>query len=409
MHPVEEIRGVVSDELRGKLVLLGVSASSAAYRAIDIARSLIRRGARVVPVLSPRARSWVSPKLFEWATGEKVLVGVSGKVEHVSLAYEASGMLIAPATLKTMSAVAHGYASNALTLCAVTVRSMGKPVALFPAMHRQLWDSSQCRRVVELLRDEGYVLYPPVEKGGRLILANPDHVARVFTSLVLRGRDLEGMRILVTAGATREYLDCVRFLSNPSSGRMGVEIAAEAFARGATTLLVAGHVEVEPPPWIPVLEVLSAEDMLKALLRAVENFRPHAIVMAAAPCDYRPAKRFEGKIESREKPRIAIELVANPKIVREVRKVYRGVLAIFAAEPVEKVEDCEERALKKMEECGADMVVANPVLSPYAGFAKETNAVLIMTRDGYREVVGPAPKSVVARRVVDVVRDLVRR
>jgi len=408
MHPVEEVRGVLSDELKGYLLLLGASASSAVYKSIDVARALVKRGARVVPVLSPKACKWVSPTLFEWATGEKPVVGLSGATEHISLAMESSGMVVAPATLKTMAAIAHGYASNALTLCAITVKAAKKPVAIFPAMHRQLWESAQCRRVVDALRSEGYVIYPPLSRDGRLVLADPQHIARVFTSLVLRGRDLEGMRILVTAGATREYLDFVRFLSNPSSGRMGIEIATEALARGATVLLIAGHIEVEPPPWIPVVRVISVSDMMEAVERAIENFRPHAIIMAAAPCDYRPSKKFEGKIDSRENPSIELKLVANPKIVREIRKVYRGVLTIFAAEPVERVEDCEDRALSKMEEIGADVVVANPILNPMAGFAKETNIVFIATRKGFREILGPAPKSVVARRILDVVRDAVR-
>ncbi len=408
MHPVEEVRFSVSEELKDRLILLGVSASSAAYRAIDVARNLVKRGARVVPILSPKASELVSPTLFHWATGEKPIVEVGGEVEHISLAKECHGMLVAPATLKTMSAIAHGYADNALTLTAIATRGYGKNVVIAPAMHSNLWRSPACRKVVNELEAQGYVILPPVERDGRLVLAEPRDIARVSTAVFLRGRDLDGFRIVVTAGAAREFIDSVRFVSNPSSGRMGVEIAVEAFARGAKALLIAGHVEVDVPPWIPKVEVISTEEMLKAVLKAIDNVRPHALVMAAAPCDYKPSRRFEGKIDSRSVDKVVLELVRNPKIVKEVRKVFRGVLVIFAAEPFSSAEECEERARAKLEEVDADIVVANPIFSEKAGFEKRYNEVLIIDRSGRKEVFGPAPKEVVARKVLDLVREAVR-
>ena len=408
MHPANEIRGAISSELDGRTVLLGVTGSSAAYKAIDLARQLIRRGARVIPILSRKAAEFVSPTLFHWATGEKPVTSLGGEVEHITLARLSTGMIVAPATLKTMVGIATGYASNALVATAVVMNSMGKPVVVAPAMHVQLWRSPQCRKALEMLREEGYVVIPPVERDGRLVLPDPRDLARVSTAIFLRGRDLEGFRIVVTAGAAREFIDSVRFISNPSTGRMGVEIATEAYARGATALLVAGHLEVSVPPWIPVVTVTSTQEMLDAVLRAVKNVRPHALVMAAAPCDYRPAKRFSGKIDSRAVERVELELVRNPKIVKEVRRVYDGVLIMFAAEPVSRAEECEERAKAKLEEAGADAIIANPILSERAGFGKATNEVLVITRDGRKMVWGPEPKEVIARRIIDLVRDLVR-
>ncbi len=409
MHPANEIRGAVSSELDGRSVLLGVTGSSAAYKAIDLARQLLRRGARVITLLSEKAAEFVSPTLFHWATGEKPITSLSGEVEHITLARLCAGMIVAPATLKTMAGIASGYASNAVVATAVVVNSMGKPVVIAPAMHAQLWRSPQCRKALELLKEEGYVVLPPVERDGRLVLPDPRDLARVSTAILLRGRDLEGFRILATAGAAREFIDSVRFISNPSTGRMGVEIAVEAYARGATTLLVAGHLEVSVPPWIPVVRVTSTQEMLESVLRAVKSVRPHALVMAAAPCDYKPSKRFAGKIDSRSAERIELELVRNPKIVKEVRKVYDGVLVMFAAEPVSRAEECEERARAKLEEANADAIIANPVLSESAGFAKSTNEVLVITRDGRKMVWGPEPKEVIARRILDLVKDMVRR
>jgi len=407
-HTVSEIACKVSDELREKLVVLGVSASSALYRALDLARQLIRRCADVHVVMTKSATELVAPKLFEWATGNPVVTEISGRVEHIALARRASAVIIAPATLRRLTALAYGLEGDLMTLLAIAARSMGKLVALVPAMHVDLWRSRQCREAVDRLEEMGYVVIPPYIVGGRLVFPEPRVLARVLAALILRGRDMRGLRIVVSAGATREFIDDVRFISNPSSGRMGLEIALEAWARGAHVVLVAGHLEVEPPPWIPTVRCTSTEDMLRAMLRAVKEVKPHAVVMAAAPADFKPSRRLSGKIDSHAE-RISLSLVPTPKILRELRKVFDGVLVGFAAEAVESVEAGRERALRKLKEYGLDMIVLNPVSKPGVGFASEFNEVLMLLKDGEEVFVPRARKEVVARAVVDKVLKLVEQ
>ncbi len=408
MHPVEEIRCRVSDELANHLVVLGVSYSAAIYRAIDVARELVRRCADVIVAMTPSARKAIDPKLFHWATGRKPITSITGDVEHVTYARRCSSMAVAPATLRTMSAIAWGCSNNVVTSMAITARSAGKPVLIVPAMHLDMWRSPQCRKVVELLREEGYSILPPVMKNGRLVMAKPSYVARKIVALTLRGEDLRGLRIVVTAGATREFIDGVRFVSNPSSGRMGIAIAFEAFARGAEVVLVHGHLEVEVPPWIESYEAISTEDMARKLLEVVKSFDPHVVVMAAAPSDFRPRQRFEGKIPSGIE-KLVLELVPTPKILKEVRKVFKGILVGFAAEYTTDVNELVERGSRKLAEYDLDLIVVNSVAKPGIGFGSAMNEVVMIDRKGSKSFVGPALKEVVARAILDKVKELVSR
>jgi len=406
-HTVREIMCRVSDELRGLRIALAVSASSAIYRALDLARQLIRRCASVRVVMTRSAAELVNPKLFEWATGSPVFIDVSGQVEHIALAREVHAVVIAPATLRRIALLAYGIGEDLVTLLSIAAKTMGKLVVLVPAMHIDLWNSVQCREAVRRLDEAGYVILPPYIVEGRLVFPDPKVLARVLTALILRGRDLKGLRLVVSAGATREFIDDVRFISNPSSGRMGVEIALEAWARGAHVVLVAGHLEVVPPPWIPTVRCTSTEDMLNAMVRAVEQVKPHAVIMAAAPADFKPSSKFRGKIDSRVE-RLNLTLVPTPKIVQAIRRVFDGVLVGFAAEAVESVDEGRERALEKLREHGLDMVVLNPVLKPGIGFGSEFNEVLILDRNGDVLHIPRTRKEVVARILLDKVRQLVR-
>lgn len=407
-HPSSEIRCVLSDELRGKLIALGVSYSSAIYRSIDVARYLLRFCADVQTLMTPRAARAISPQLFHWATGRRPITRLTGDVEHIALARQADAMVIAPATLRTVTAIAMGYAVNSVVATAIAMRSQGKPVVIAPAMHRDLLLSRQARESMARLYDMGYYLLPPLEKDGRVVLPDPYYIARKVVSVSLRGEDLRNLRIVVTAGATREFIDDVRFISNPSSGRMGMAIALEAMFRGASTTLVAGHLEAEPPPWIYIERVTSTDEMCRVLMKTVEKKKPHALIMAAAPADFKPSERVKGKIDSRV-AELTLKLIPTPKILRELRKVYNGVVIGFAAEVVESSEELIEKARRKLEEYELDAIVANPVGIPGIGFASPMNEVYICTPNGRVKHVGPVLKEVIAREVIDIAKELISR
>ncbi len=404
-HPVNDVRKSITDELDGKCIVLGVTYSAAIYRAIDIARYLIKFGADVYPVLTPSASKIIAPELFEWATGHKPVVELTGCVEHISLARKCDCMVVAPSTLNTMSKIAHGIGDNAVTLTAISMRSMGKPVVIVPAMHLNLWRSQQCIEVVKILLEQGYSVLPPIEANNRLVMAEPIYIARKIVSVTLRGEDLKGYKVIVTAGATREFIDSIRFISNPSSGRMGVYIAQEAFFRGAKTLLVHGHVEIGIAPWIESIEAISTEDMLKTLSKYIEEFKPDALIMAAAPSDFKPLKRFQGKISSRVE-KLLLELTTTPKILSEIRRVFNGIIIGFAAEYADSIEELERKAKEKLVEYDLDAIVANPISRKDIGFASEYNEVLIILRDESRYWYGRAHKYIVARTIIDLVKKL---
>lgn len=376
---------------------LGVTGSVAAYKSVDLARWLIRRGARVRVVLTSEAERFVGRDLFHWATGETVLTALSGEVEHISLARSCDGVVVAPATLSTMAKIAYGIVDNPVALLAVSALGMGKRVMVVPAMHENMMRTRQYAAAVSELRASGVFVVPPRLEEGVAKYPDPLLLARLAAAFVDRGLDLAGARVLVTAGPTREWIDMVRFISNPSSGSMGVEVALEAYARGATVDLVHGPLRVEAPHVVESHYTETTEDMAEAVARLTAAREYDAVVAAAAPADYRPAGRFEGKIRSGQ--RLRLELEPTPKVISSIRRRPR-VLVAFAAEPDEDA--LVDYAVRKMEAYGADLVVAN-LVGPRRGFGEESLRAVLVRRGGEVEDLGLVQKEELARRIIDEV------
>lgn len=407
-HPSREIVCKLSHELEGHTVILGVSYSAAIYRAIDVARHLLRYCANVKVLLTPKAAHIIAPDLFHWATGERPLVELSGDTEHIALSKIATSMVIAPATLNTLAKIAHGIADNVVIATAIVMNSFGKPVIVVPTMHREMLLSKQAREIISKLYEQGYQILPPIEENHRIVFPSAYYIARKVVASTLRGEDLRDMRITVTAGATREYIDDIRFISNPSTGRMGIAIALEAFFRGASVNLITGHIEVPLPPWIHIDSAVNTEEMAKVIIRTIERRRPHAVIMAAAPADFKPRERAKGKISSRIE-KINLELIPTTKILKELRKVYDGVLVGFAAESVTDLDELAELAKRKLEEYELDAIVANPIGKKGIGFASPINEVIILLPNGTKIHRGPTIKEEIARDILDIVKDLIKK
>lgn len=404
-HPVKDIVGEVNRYLEGKTVILGITGSVAAYKAVDTARWLIRRGARVIPVMTYEARKYVGEILLHWATGFKPLVELTGETEHVGLVRSSDSILIAPATLSTVAKIAYGIVDNPVALAAVSALGYGKSVIVAPAMHSSLYDSEQYKSAVKRLEEQGVTIIPPVAEKGVARYPQPELVARIAASVTSRGRDMRGLRVLVTAGPTREWLDRVRFISNPSSGRMGVEVAVESWSRGANVDLVHGPMSLQPPHMVRRFNVETTSDMRDIVSKLTEE-EYDVIVAAAAPVDFAPRERYEGKVKS------GVELILNlkptPKVLESIRRKPR-VLVAFAAEHTLDVDKLREAALEKLNRYKADIVVANPVGFPRTGFASETNMALIAYGDGSYRVLGATHKELLARLVVDEALKILRR
>ncbi len=407
-HVSSEIIGEEESDIEGRRVVLGVTASAAAYRAIDLARKLMRMGAIVRVVMTPEAAKLISPTMFEWATGMPVVVELTGQTEHVALARDFDALIIAPATLNTLADIAAGRADNALTALAQEMLGLGKPVLAVPVMHGGMWRrfSSKLRGMLEA---EGLVLMEPILEGGRAKLPPVDNIAWWAEAVIARGLDYRNINVLVTAGPTWERLDPVRIITNPSTGLMGVSLALEASYRGAHVTLIHGPLAtcVSLHGVAERVAVVSADEMAERVVEALGKRSYHVAIYAAAVADFKPSKTADSKIPSR-RGGLQLELVPTRKVVKEaVAASPRTVHVAFAAETVGSAEELVARAQQKLSDYGVDAIVANDVSRGDVGFRSPYNEVVVITKDGERLWVPRLPKRMVARRILDVARTLV--
>ncbi|QKQ99951.1 bifunctional phosphopantothenoylcysteine decarboxylase/phosphopantothenate--cysteine ligase CoaBC [Metallosphaera tengchongensis] len=401
MHPSKKIIGSYSDELSGKSILLGITGSVSLYKSIDLARTLMRRGATVKVMMSQMASKLISPDMFQWATGEEVTVELTGKLEHVTLAEDNDGMLIAPATANIIVKLAQGIADISLVATALNFMGLNKPLVLVPAMHLPMYISPPVRDAKLRLESMSIKIVEPEVVGDLAHYPDVDLIASYFTAQLLRGDDLKGVKMVVTAGPTREYMDPVRFISNPSSGTMGVAIANEAQFRGADVYLVHGVLNTKVKSFVrKSVQVESTEEMKSSVSELVEKGYK-VVVLAAAPADYRFKQKKDKKIDSHtEVPKV--ELEKTPKISSSIRG--KAFIVGFSAETVENDEELIERAKAKKERHGFDLIVANNVGRKDIGFSSEYNEVFLIGSD-YVKKIEKSSKNIVARILLDTVKE----
>ena len=388
--------------LEGKRIVLGVSGGIAAYKAVDVCRRLVDAGAHVVPVLTDGALKFVGRTTFDALGSEKAHTSLwddESPIPHTRLGQTADVVLVAPATARVLGLYAHGISEDLLTNVLIATRA---PVVVAPAMHTEMWEHPATRDNVALLKRRGVHVVEPAtgrlaggdEGAGRL--AEPaDIVAAV--ERVLTPQDLDGLGVLVTAGGTREPIDPVRYLSNRSSGKQGHALAEEAAARGADVTLVT-TVERAVAPGIDVVRVETAAEMEDAVLSRSDA--ADVILMAAAVADFRPKATADEKLKKADGlPEIVLEPTTD--ILAELGKRRRPGQTIvgFAAE----TQRLREHAADKLARKGIDLIVANDVSAPDAGFAHDTNRAIILDAEGRSLDVPLSDKRDVARTVLDAV------
>jgi len=388
--------------LAGKSIVLGLTSSSAVYRSLDLARSLLRLGASVDVAMTREAAKLISPILVEWAIGHKPYTKLSGAAEHIALANHSDLLVIAPATLRTLARIACGLTDELLPLLATAMLGLGKRVMAVPTMNIALYNSPQYRSVEAKLEEIGvYILKPLIEEGKAKFPPLEDlvHCVEAYAN---RGRDLAGYRILVTAGPTREYIDPVRVITNPSSGLMGVLIAREAACRGASVDLIHGPLAVKPPYMVERVYAETTSDMARAVAKRTNEVKYDAAIFAAAPADFAPVIKSPVKIPSRSSGELELVLRPTPKVVKHASKQNRPrILVIFVAETAGDHAELVEKARAKLEDYDADVVVANRVFSG-VGFASNYIDACIVERDKHF-CYGVVRKEALARIVVDAV------
>ena len=389
--------------MKGKTIVLGVTGSIAAYKIAGLASSLIKEGCEVHVVMTRNATNFINPITFETLTGNKCLVDTFDRnfefhVTHVSLAKKADVILVAPATANIIGKMACGIADDMLSTMVLAAQC---PIIVSPAMNTNMFRNSIVQENLQKLAAHGMEIIPP--QVGRLACADvgegkmPDEAVLMayIRKAVAYEKDLQGLKVLVTAGPTQEAIDPVRFISNHSTGKMGFAIARAAMERGAQVTLVCGPTTVEPPLLVEVVKVQSAAQMLDA----VKTHFPltDILIKAAAVADYTPAEYHAEKVKKHE-GEMALPLQRTADILREVAamKQARQQVCGFSME----TENLEENSRKKLVEKGLDLVVANNLKVEGAGFGVDTNVVTLISRQG-TEQLPILTKEEVAHRILD--------
>ena len=409
-HPSKDIVESKGTILRGKTICMCLTGSVAVITAPIIARELMRLGAEVVAVMTKAATELISPALMHWATGNPVLTKLTGAVEHIYLAGErpqsvgrADLILVCPATANTISKIANGIDDTPVTTVVTTAFGSSIPLVIIPAMHESMFAHGILKENIKKLRKYGVDILGPRISEGKAKIARVDDIIDRVIDLLISKKDLKDMKILISAGPSREYLDAIRFVSNNSSGRMGIEIAKEASARGADVLLINGKSLVKVPDYINTINVVSTEDFIKAVKSELSLKDYDFFICAAAISDYSPTNCIEGKISSDKVKELQINMRLTPKIIDEARrKNHKVFIVAFKAETNVSRSQLIDRAYDRLKRSDADLIVANDVGREDIGFVSKYNEVYIVDKEKRINHVKKHSKRYIASRILDI-------
>lgn len=375
--------------LQGKTVLLGVTGGIAAYKAAALASALVKQHCQVEVVMTEHATKFITPLTFEQLTGRRTMVDTfdrnfSHQVEHIALAQRTDLVLIAPATANVCAKLAHGLADDMLT---TTVLACKCPKLIAPAMNTNMYENPVTQDNLDILRRYGWEVIDPAS--GRLAcgavgagkMPEPEDLLQHVLRHLACPHDLEGKRVLVTAGPTQEALDPVRYLTNHSTGKMGYAIARMAMLRGAQVTLVSGPTAIAPPPFVEVVPVVSAQDMFEAVSARSQD--ADMIFKAAAVADYTPIGYSDDKVKKKDGD-LSIPLQRTTDILQYLGAHRRSgqVICGFSME----TRDMLENSRAKLEKKNVDMICANNLKVAGAGFGTDTNVITLITRQGVEEL-----------------------
>ena len=397
--------------LTDKKILLGITGSIAAYKVADWVRALRREGCRVTVVMTDAACRFISPLTMAALSGNPVHTSMFAaeapeKIPHISLAREHDLLVIAPASAQTIARLAHGLADN--LLATIALASSG-PVLVCPAMNSAMFQHPATQANLATIRSYGYQVIEPDcgkmacgEEGPGRLTAWENVRQAILTAFA--PQDLAGEQVLITAGPTREPFDPVRFLSNPSTGKMGYALAAAAKQRGATVTLISGPASLSAPPGVRCIQVTSALEMRTHVLACLDAAT--IVVKAAAVSDFRPAETADHKIKKGQSE-LSLQLVANPDILKELgeRKENSTKFPLLVGFAAESRDHLKEGA-RKLKEKNLDLIVINDIGGTETGFGVGTNRVTLLDRNGAQEEVPLLSKEEVAHRIWDAVARL---
>lgn len=401
-HPSKDIVGSDGSQLADKKIVLCITGSVAAYRAIDLARLLMRRGADVHAVMTEStATTLLHPEMMKWATGNDVITRLTGNLEHVMLAdYGMSDLIIVyPCTANTIGKMAAGIDDTPVTSVLSVALGSKTPIIIAPAMHGAMYGNKFIQQNVDRLMMHVTFVEPSIEEG-KAKVAEPERVVSVAIAILSKG-PLAGKRVLVTAGSTVEHIDPIRVVTNTSSGKMGIAIAEEAERMGATVMLVYGH--GNEPANGRAVRVSTSEEMRRAVVSELASKKYDIAIMAAAVADFAPAKKSDRKIDTKTGG-IELSLVATKKIIDEVKKKSKGTfLVAFKADYNVSDSVLIDKAYKKLHESGADIVVANDLGRKGSEAGSNKNQVFIVDKKKKVAQLPLESKPAIARKLLEFV------
>jgi phosphopantothenoylcysteine decarboxylase / phosphopantothenate---cysteine ligase len=416
---LKEITGTLGSELAGKRIAHCVAASVSITEAPRIARLLMRHGAEVIPVLTPKACEFVSPAIFEWSTGNPPITKLTGRVEHVELVSSESSrkvdlILIAPCTANTIAKISSGLSDDPVSTLVCTALGTKIPILIASAMHEPMTKNPIIQEAQTKLEKAGVKFIAGRVLESKSKLANPEDILRAVISEIGKFESVAGSRkdplakvsLIITAGPTREPIDQVRFITNASSGKMGVALAEGAHRMGAKKIClihgpgVAIPDELKRHEKVTIESVVTSEEMLEAVLSKLSRGEYNALISAGAPADYTNRSPSRGKISTSEKPTIKLELTASKKIISVAKERFPKTFVVAF-----KAEHGLEKSSKAMNRSSADIVVVNDVSRADIGFGSDFNEVFVLTKDGKKKSLPRASKKEIASKILNILEE----
>jgi phosphopantothenoylcysteine decarboxylase/phosphopantothenate--cysteine ligase len=394
-------------KIEGKYIVLGVCGGIAAYKCAELVRLLDKEEAMVKVVMTKNAENFIGPITFEALTHQTVCADLFARtddaaISHIQWAQEADAVIIAPATANIIGKMANGIADDALSTFLLAVTA---PVLICPSMNTHMYESRVVQRNLEILKTDGHYILEPGQGELACGTVGPGRLpepALIVDRLIshLTVKDLMGVQILITAGPTQEAIDPVRYISNPSTGKMGYALAIAAERRGADVTLISGPTHLSDPTNVEVVRIQNADEMAAAVFDRLDQVQ--VVIKAAAVSDYRPESMATHKIK-KTKESMTLELVRNPDILKEIGRRKKDQIVVgFAAE----TQDLDKNAATKLKEKNLDIIVGNIIGADDSGFKADTNRVTLFYKDGRVEPLPVMNKLTVAHRIFDCVQKI---
>jgi len=407
-HPSKDIVGSESTRLKDKRVVLCITGSVAAVQCPEIARRLMREGAEVLAVMSSMAKKIIHPYLMEWATGNPVVTELTGKIEHVALVgkhpEKADLVLIAPATANTISKIACGIDDTPVTSVVSTALGSETPIIIVPAMHESMYKHPILSKNIQKLESLKVEFIAPRLEEGKAKIAETSEIVEAVSHKLGAKQDFPGLKMLITAGPTVEYIDPIRVITNRSTGKMGVAVTEEALNRGAEVTLVYGLGKALTPKGAHTIPVETTKQMHEAVISELKSTRYDVVIAVAAAADWTPHKMYKHKISTHKHHSLTLKLKPTKKIINSIKKISpETFLVAFRAHYKLSEKDLVESAYERLLEANADLIVVNDVSKRGVGFGTETNEVLMI--DKKKEVVHTAlaSKEDIAKEILDLI------